>query len=157
GEFAGAGILNEAGAALTLGRVTLSGNTATAPSNTVDVFGGGLLNQGRAAVVSCTFRDNRALGGGGASFFGGRRGGAIDNFGGATLTVTDSLFAENQALGLGAGNFGIGGAIENNAGLDQAHPSTATIHKCAFVRNRAGGPGALGNGGALDNEGAGAL
>jgi hypothetical protein len=157
GVFAGAGILNEPGAALTLERVILSGNTATAPSSAVDVFGGGLLNQGRATVLSCTFRDNRAEGGGGPSFFGGSQGGAIDNYGGATLTVTDSRFADNQALGVGRGNFGIGGAIENNSGLDLAHPSTATINHCTFTGNRAGGPDALGNGGALDNEGTGAL
>ena len=66
----------------------MSNNTATAVSDTVDVFGGGLLNEGKANVVSCTFSGNQALGGGGGSFFGGSIGGGIDNFGGATLTVT---------------------------------------------------------------------
>jgi hypothetical protein len=154
---AGAGILNKAGSTLTLDRVTVRGNVATAPSNTVDVFGGGLLNEGRATVVACDFHDNQALGGGGDSFFGGSCGGAIDNYGGATLTLGDSRFTDNQALGLGAGNFGIGGAVESNSGLDLRQPSTAIIDNCLFLRNQAGGPGAKGNGGAIDNEGTGAF
>jgi len=98
-NFGGGGILNEAGATLTLNRDVLKNNTATASNNTVDVFGGGLLNEGNATVVSCTFSGNQALGGGGGSFFAASVGGGIDNFGGATLTVTDSTFTGNQALG----------------------------------------------------------
>lgn len=82
-------------------------------------------------------------------------GGAIDIFGGATLTVSNSTFTGNQAPG-GAGvfNFGIGGAIENNAGFAQTTPSAATIDNRIFVGNVAsGGNGVTGNGGALDNEG----
>src|SRR5262249_59691155 len=122
---------------LTLNHTALNDNQAIAaaepPANEVDIFGGGLLNKGTATVVCSTFSGNEALGGGGPSFFGGSVGGAIDNFGGATLTVTDSTFLNNQALGSGAGNFGIGGAIENNAGLDLSSPSTATITSCVFI------------------------
>src|SRR5262249_44636871 len=75
----GGRILNEAGSTLTLNRDVLKNNTATASNNTVDVFGGGLLNQGTAIVASCTFSGNQALGGGGGSFFGGSVGGGIDN------------------------------------------------------------------------------
>src|SRR5262249_39392311 len=117
--FGGGGILNEAGCTLTLSHAVLKNKTAKAANKTVDVFGGGLLNEGTAVVASCTFSGNQALGGGGGSFFGGffagSVGGAIDNFEGATLTVTDSSFVHNQALGSGAGDFGIGGAIESNA------------------------------------------
>ena len=116
GGLGGGGILNEAGATLTLFHSALNNNTATAASNAVDVFGGGLLNQGKALVASSAFSGNQALGGGGTSFFGGSLGGAIDNFGGAALTVTDSAFVHKPSVGTGAGNFGIGGAIENNAG-----------------------------------------
>jgi len=165
-SFGGGGILNEAGCTLTLNQDTLSGNTATAIADTVDVFGGGLLNEGSATVNSCTFSDNKVMGGGGSSFFGGSVGGGIDNFGGATLAVTGSTFTGNQALGAGSGNFGIGGAIENNAGLlaesnglvtGPSTPSLATITNCTFTGNEASGStGVLGNGGALDNEGTGA-
>src|SRR5262249_62266281 len=81
----------------------------------------------------------------------------IANYGGAALTVTDSTFTGNQALGA-AGAFGIGGAIESNAGLALSNPSTATITDCVFTDNVAGGnaAGAQGNGGAIDNEGPGA-
>src|SRR5206468_20007 len=90
-------ILNEVGATLTLNHCTLTGNTANAFNNTVDVFGGGLLNQGSTIVRSCTFSGNQATGGGGGSFFAGSCGGGIDNFGGATLTVTGSTFTANKA------------------------------------------------------------
>ena len=95
-HLGGGGILNEAGATLTLSHVTVSNNTATAATDTVDVFGGGLLNEGHATVVSCTFSGNQALGGGGTSFFGGSVGGSIDNYGGATLTATGSTFTGNK-------------------------------------------------------------
>ena len=96
GGLGGGGILNEAGSTLTLIHSALSNNTATAASNAIDVFGGGLLNEGNATVTASTFSGNQALGGGGGSFFGGSVGGGIDNFGGATLTVTNSTFANNQ-------------------------------------------------------------
>ena len=156
-DLGGGGILNEANASLTLSQSVLTNNTATANSGTVDVFGGGLLNEGSATVTSCIFSSNKALGGGGTSFFGGSVGGAIDNFGGATLTVTGSTFIKNQAISTDQPGlfFGVGGAIENNAGFDQAHPSTATISNSTFTDNQAigGGTGSSGNGGAIDNEG----
>jgi phospholipase/lecithinase/hemolysin len=175
-SLGGGGILNEAGSTLTLDHCTVSNNTATAVSNRVDIFGGGLLNEGTATVTSCTFSGDKALDGGGTSFFGGSVGGGIDNYGGATLTVTGSTFTGNQALGngtytqtLGGGgingtfSFGIGGAIENNAGESVSSPSTATIDNCVFTGNLAGGDGDVlgvdvgGNGGAIDNEGPGAI
>ena len=55
GGLGGGGILNEAGATLSLLHSALNNNTATAGSDAVDVFGGGLLNEGRATVTSSTF------------------------------------------------------------------------------------------------------
>ncbi len=163
-DLGGGGILNEAHASLTLSQSVLTNNTATASSGTVDVFGGGLLNEGSATVTSCIFSGNKALGGGGTSFFGGSVGGAIDNFGtgtvgrGAMLTVTGSTFVGNQAIGGADGGFyGIGGAIENNAGFKYDSPSTANISNSTFTNNLAtAGFGGFGNGGAIDNEGTGA-
>src|SRR5262249_42907102 len=131
-------------------------NTATAGAG-LDVFGGGLLNEGLATVASSRFSGNKALGGQSFSFFGGSVGGGIDNFGGATLTVTDSAFSNNQAISAAGPYFGIGAALENNAGFTLTTPSTANISNSIFLDNLAtGGAGAAGNGGALDNEGPGA-
>src|SRR5205085_2813793 len=73
-------------------------------------------------------------------------------------------FINNQAISAASPSppnstnyFGIGGAIENNAGLNDDHPSTATISNSTFIDNLAtGGTGSTGNGGAIDNEGTGA-
>ena len=98
----GGGIFNEAGAHLTLKDSLLTNNQVIA-GDKLDVFGGGLLNLGTATVTSCIFSGNKALAGGGTSFFSGSAGGAIDNFGTGTvdqpttLTVTDSTFTNNQA------------------------------------------------------------
>ena len=163
-DLGGGGILNEPGAVLTVDHVAFTGNQAQAKNNvTSDVLGGGLLNEGTAFVTFSTFTNNKALGGG-VSFtndaIGGSAGGAIDNFGfgGAKLKVTHSTFDNNQALGAAGPNFGIGGAIENNAGLHGSTPSTATIDTSIFVGNLASGDtGAVGNGGAIDNEGTGTV
>jgi hypothetical protein len=161
----GGAILNEAGATLTLDHSTLTGNIANALNNTVDVFGGGLLNEGSATISSCTFSGNQATGGGGGSFFGGSVGGAIDNYGGARLTLSNSSFLNNQALASadsGSVSFAMAGALSNDAGLDQAHPSTAIISNCTFSGSLAGGvagvngAGAFAQGGALVNQGPGA-
>jgi phospholipase/lecithinase/hemolysin len=156
GGLGGGGICNASSASLTLKRTVLIGNQATSTA-AGDVFGGGLLNEGSASVASSTFSGNQALGGASDNlFFGGSAGGAIDNFAGATLTVTGSTFTSNQALGAGGFYYGIGGAINNNSGFDDTSPSTATIDNCTFVGNLAGGdPGATGNGGAIMNEGTG--
>jgi len=158
GFVAGGGIFNQAGASLTLENSTLAGNTANASPDTIDALGGGLFNEGSALVTSSTFSGNEALGGH-IGF-----GGGIDNVSGATLNVTDGTFVNNQALG-SAGNFGIGGAIENNALFHTptlpSAPVTATISSSVFTGNEASGVpgngnGVYGNGGALDNEGPGA-
>jgi len=159
GGMGGGGILNEASARLTLDHDALTGNLATTSVGS-DVFGGGLLNLGVATVTSSTFKGNQALGGGSGTFFGGSVGGGIDNFGGATLIVTGITFINNQAISTDKDGlfFGIGGAIENNAGFGGGDSSTATISNSTFTDNRAigGGGDSSGNGGAIDNEGAGA-
>jgi hypothetical protein len=157
GGAGGGAILNEVGATLSLGHSVLANNTATAGSG-LDVFGGGLLNDGQATIESSAFHGNKAVGGAAFTFFGGSVGGAIDNFGGATLTVAGSTFIGNQAISAAGPFAGIGGAIENNAGFDTRQPSTATIRTSTFINNLAtGGTGSTANGGALDNEGPGVL
>jgi hypothetical protein len=160
----GGGVLNNPGASLTLDHVVVRDNQADAVSG-YTVVGGGLLNVGTASVQSCQFSNNEVLGGSGTDNIGGSAGAAIDNFGGASLTVTDSTFSNNRAEAAGGGfYFGIGGAVENNAGLNGfappplSNPSTATFTHCTFSSNVAtGGAGVLANGGALCNEGIGTV
>src|SRR5262249_39563960 len=138
GSHGGGGILNEAGATLAVDHTDFTANQAQVNA-TSDVFGGGLLNAGKAVVTSSTFSNNQALGGASFTAIAGSDGGGIDNFGGATLTLTSSTFTGNQALCAAGPYGGSGGALENNAGLDGAHPSSATISNCTFAGNLAGG------------------
>ena len=159
GAGGGGGILNEAPANLTLSNDTVSDNQALGAVG-FTVVGGGLLNLGTATVLACQFTNNQSVGGGAFDAIGGSAGGAIDNFGnpagGATLTVVDSTFANNHAVAAGGGYyFGLGGAIENDGGLNSfdpsaVEPSSATITNSAFSDNTAtGGPNAIGNGGGV--------
>jgi hypothetical protein len=163
GAGGGGGILSQAGANLTLLRDTVRDNTASGAVGYTEV-GGGLLNLGTAAVLSCEFANNQAIGGGALDAIGGSAGGGIDNFGGPTggarLTVTSSTFHDNTASAAGGGYyFGIGGAIDDNAGLNgfdptQAKGSSAVITDSVVRDNLAtGGAGAIGDGGGICYEG----
>jgi uncharacterized protein (TIGR03118 family) len=127
----GGGILNEAGASLTLSRVTLSGNQAVG-----GLGGGAIFNDAGAklTVDGCSLTNNQATTA--VSFdssTGGGGGGAIFNETGASLSVTDSDLSGNQALTTpGYDNFG--GAIYNLGG-------TATISGCMLADNRVSGGG----------------
>jgi hypothetical protein len=170
GAGGGGGILNEPGATLNLINDTVGDNQAIhGPSPLAfTVVGGGVLNLGTAVVLGCTFSNNQAAGGNAFDNLGGSGGGAIDDFGGpggaASLTVASSTFCNNSAVAA-SGNifFGIGGALDNNGGLNQFDPtqaqaSTATCTNCAFLTNLAtGGAGAYGNGGAVNNNGIGVV
>lgn len=159
GMGGGGGVLNQAGAQLTLNRDTFTGNKAVG-SVGFTVVGGALLNMGTATVVSCQFSSNQAVGGGAGDALGGSAGGAIDNFGSpdgpANLTVTNSTFTGNTAWAASGTFFGIGGAVDSNGGLNsfdpnQAQVSSAVLTNCAFVNNLASGDtGAIGNAGAID-------
>jgi hypothetical protein len=165
--YGGGGILNEPGASLSLVQDTLSFNQAvghqTLGVNGQDELGGAIFNLGKVTVSACTFTNNQVLGGGDAnSNMGGSAGGAIDNYDGATLTATDSLFSNNTVVSAdGAGYFSLGGAIETNAGTGEHGdntPSTATLTNCTFLNNLSEA-GALNtsNGGAIVSEGVGTL
>src|SRR5262249_50944837 len=149
----GGAILNEAGASLTVRDSSLSDNQAVAGAGG-EGFGGGLLNYGTAPLSGSKVTRHKAPPRAGAPLFSRSAGGAIDNFGGATLTVTGTSFTGNQAVAAsGAGLFGQGGAIESDAGFDGLEPSTATIRDCVFLNNLAtGGDNTTGNGGAIDNQ-----
>jgi hypothetical protein len=127
--------------------------------------GGGILNTGGTlALAHVVLSYNQAVGAATAPGVHGQ-GGAVANLEGATLTVTDSLFAQNQALG-GLSSQGNGGAIANQGshlsvsrstftrnltrggtgrgntntragGIDNVEGSTAVITDCAFTDNQA--------------------
>jgi predicted outer membrane repeat protein len=149
---AGGGIY-DGGFDLTLMKSTVAGNSAIA--------GGGIFNNADHATLTvqgCTFFANSALG----------PGGGIANHNG-TLTVTNTTFSCNTATGGttpgGAGAFGQGGAIFNEATLDVRGSTftgnfagdfggaiynldTATIQQCTLSGNSAGSGGGIYNAGA---------
>ena len=155
GGVGGGGVFNEVGATLTLSQDAFTGNLATTSVGS-DVLGGALLNLGSAAISNSTFTGNQALGGGSGTFFGGSVGGAIANSHGASLTVSNSTFTSNAAISAAGPFFVTGGAIENDAGVNNDVPSNAVISNCTFTNNVArGGDGVTGNGGGIDNQGPG--
>jgi hypothetical protein len=153
GGLGGGGIDNEPGATLTLDHDAVTGNTAHVDA-TGDVLGGGLLNQDTATVTASSFSGNQATGGAAFDALGGSAGGAIDNYSQATLTVSDSTFSDNHAVAAAGTFFGMGGAIDNNAGADGSGGSTATITNSSFTGNSAEGRdgGGFGQGGAVINQ-----
>jgi hypothetical protein len=78
----GGGVVNDAGATLTLTHSTLSGNTAG--------YGAGIYNAGTLTVVNSTVSGNV-----GSDIAGGSRGGAAYNAG--TLTIVNSTVSDNVA------------------------------------------------------------
>ena len=122
--------------------VTIAGLTIT-DGRVVGEDGGGILNVGSTLILARDVLSHKqALGAPGVPGVPSRSafGGAIMNASGATLTVTDSLFTANRAVGGegGAGrNQGFGGGLENAA-------STATIRRSTFIGNKAiGGDGGV--------------
>jgi uncharacterized protein (TIGR03118 family) len=154
GGSGGGAIFNNFGASLSVTDSDLSGNQAVTTVG-FDNFGGGIYNLGGTATISdCTLENNQASGGGSSSVMAGSAGGAVENQVGATLTVTNSRFTNNQArcaVGnpeLGIFYFAEGGALDNEVN------STVTINNSRLTRNQAvGGPGGgEGDGGAITNE-----
>src|SRR5262249_60076035 len=112
GSGGGGAIFNNVGASLSVTGTDLSGNQAITTVG-FDNFGGALYNLGGAATISgSTLAKNRVSGGAGL-IFGGSGGGAVENGEGATLTVTDSRFTNNQAICAGGFFVGVGGALDN--------------------------------------------
>jgi len=138
-------------------------------------LGGAIMNDAGTMTVSHSlFRDNRASGGFGGGFPGGfGAGGAIANvalLGNAILSVSDSVLADNEAVGGAAPpgtnpQTGKGGGIANFvagvASLPVSVTATATVSNSILFGNRAiGGSGPMGGtgqGGAITNENGGIL
>jgi hypothetical protein len=165
GEVAGGALFNEGYVQVSDTifdrNAAIGGNDNTA-GNTLDLpgsaFGGAISTVGgffggTGAVIAgnCTCSNNQAIGGSrntGGVFTGAGLGGALDVRFGAPVTVSNSIFSGNQAIGgaaAGGGNGGdgLGGAIVNLFG------SNVTVSGCTFTGNQAvGGAGdTAGNGG----------
>jgi hypothetical protein len=144
------------GGTLTLSRDVLAGNEADGTAAGDFGYGGALLNAPGAtlSIDSSTFTGNVATGDGKG------RGGALFNYG--TATVAGSDFTDNQALGGTNGanitSSGSGGAIANlgSVAVSPTSPITAaslTVSDSTFTENLAqGSAGIAGGGGAIWNR-----
>jgi Right handed beta helix region len=166
GSGAGGAVLNDAGSNAVIEYSTFIDNKVTAGGS----FGGaiGQYDGSRMTVSHCTFHNNLAQGGPGLVGFGG----AIEtdpfgffSFSPTTLTVTDSSFTGNQAIG---GNFGGefgfasqggGGAIAISSGPFSSIRVVCTVSHSTFQGNvargkrGAGGSDGHGVGGGVFNDG----
>src|SRR5262245_61414425 len=118
--------------------VTITGLTITHGRAVGSQGGGGILNVGSALTLAGDVLSYNVASNNGNS---DAAGGAIRNVNGGTLTVTNSLFTNNQAIGGDSGGNAFGGGIENPSG------STATLSGCTFAGNKAVG----GDGGNVPN------
>jgi Tol biopolymer transport system component len=156
------------GAAVTIaGLIITAGLAAGSPGQ-----GGGILNDGsQVTVANDILSDNQALG----LFYQIGRGGAIANVSGGGLTVTDSLFTNNQALvgyeGFGPLSYGggifnasmltvtnstfAGNTSEESYGGGIANAGTLAISESTFSRNvvEPGGIDGVAMGGGIWNSG----
>ena len=152
GPTNGGGAIYNAGGTLDLSSVnTFDNNLATGTSGS----GGAVFNGGTAVVIGAAFNNNDAS----------RAGGAIEDAGNASLTISDVTFNNNSA----AANPGNGGAvhvtgsaavtIRDSRFMDNFAASegggfwngtgTATVTKTSFMRNSADGDMADNGGGAI--------
>jgi hypothetical protein len=127
----GGGIANAG--TLSLSACDLSGDVAVGANGTLDGggFGGGIYNSGMLTVFGCSFSNDQAVGGqgvtrdssgggltpdsGGGGGGGGGFGGALFNDAGGTVSITNSTFSANQAVG-GAGGGGGGNGFNSTGG-----------------------------------------
>src|SRR5262249_34142233 len=148
-----------AGVTVTIRGLTISGGLANGSSALLAGARGGVLEFGRPAPANVVLSNNQAVGDAGTSptgRVGGALGGAVANLGSASLTISNSAFTANQALGADhssgafAGN-ALGGAIVSFA--------TASVSDSRFTHNVAragsfctGSLDATGAGGAIFNN-----
>jgi hypothetical protein len=159
----GGAIANDDGLHFAVGGCTFSHNEAIGGSNATSDsgnlaqgVGGAIVTEGVATITNSSFDHNLAQGGSGdvggtGVVLNGRGiGGAIANFfQGASMSVGNCTFMDNQAVG-GAGDSGglvvgtgVGGGIDNERG------GAATVTDSCFIGNQAvGGAGAAGQNGA---------
>jgi hypothetical protein len=124
------------GIASTISQCTFENNSAKAGSTAADGGYGGAIgnNPGvNLAVLNCSFTGNQANSGGGSTAVGG----AIVDWLGDSVTISDSHFINNSAIGSSNGAQAEGGAVGNI--------QTMTISNSLFAGNSASG-GAMADG-----------
>ena len=133
GDAQGGAIFNAAGAKLSIFQSLVTGNQTNGINQS---FGGAVYNQGSATIVGSTFKNNSAVGSETLSFFsvGGSMGGAIMNDDGSTMTVSQSSFIGNQAVGAANGD-AMGGAIDNDSWNIAPVGVTVSITTSSFTGN----------------------
>ena len=106
-------------------KVAISGLTLT---DGVATDGAGVLNAGNLTLTQDVLGADVAQGVAGGGLFGdgAGRGGGVENEAGATLTVSQSTFTGDLALGGTGGGNAFGGAIDNEAGAVTISHSTFT-------------------------------
>src|SRR5262245_43105893 len=129
----------QAGVTVTIDGMTIRDGLANGSAPTLPSIGGGILNFGNLTLSSVVLSDNQAVGDADTSLLGGvggARGGGVANLGSGSLTISNSAFTRNQALGadhtvahsigtsVGGAN---GGAITNLA--------TVSISDSQFTNN----------------------
>ncbi len=151
----GGGILNEAGARLTLNSVQVmnnvaagtpgtngvdgtGGNPATAGGVGGDALGGGIFNAGTLILNNCTLMGDQAKGGAGGK---GGAGSGVLGVAGTAGGVGQAAQAANGADG-GAGGSGSGGGIFNAAGASLTVAASTILNNSAL--GGAGGAGGAG-------------
>ena len=133
------------------------GGDGLSGGNAGNAYGGALFNQGVATLDASTLSANQALGGASTGAGGNGLGGGIMNDVGGTLTLRDSAFLGNQAVGGWHGTLanplvkvesaGNGGAIVNAA--------TMVVRDSTFIDNQvSGGAGLSGVAGGAGGAGA---
>ena len=110
-------------------KVVISGLTLT---DGLATDGAAVLNAGNLTLTQDVLSADVAQGVAGGGLFGdgAGRGGAVENEAGATLTVSESTFTGDLALGGTGGGNAFGGAIDNEAG-------TVTIDHSTFTGDQA--------------------
>src|SRR5262245_39643828 len=135
------------------------GGDGLSGSNAGTAYGGAVFNQGIASLSGSTLSGNEAIGGDSTGVGGSGFGGGIMNDVGGTLTVRDSAFLGNQAIGGRHGKLdpppvfvedvGNGAAIVNEA--------TLVVRDSAFIGNQVHGGDSVAAGVAGGSGGAGAI
>ncbi len=151
GAIASGGPAAQAGL-LTILRCTFTHNQAIGGDGDPDSLGGlgidGAVGQIAATMIiaDSAFTNNQAIGASGGGLGGWGQAGAVGSESpdwptaiSSIVSITNCTFADNQALGRGAGAAGLGGAVWNADWLNDASRATMVISDCRFTGNESRG------------------